>query len=74
MIVLEQVFPTLITIFNIIDLFSFTLKASFISGRRYSTTFYSLLYALSYCHNVSKLLGRTTHHMLITWCLERVGK
>jgi hypothetical protein len=33
-----------------------------------------LLYALNYCHNVSKLLCQTTNHMLVVQCLERVGK
>ena len=73
-VVLEWIFPTHVATFNIVDLLPFTLKAFFLSGHKNSTTFYSLLYALSYCHNISKLLGRTTHYMLVVGHLERVGK
>jgi len=53
---------------------SFPFKAFFFSGRKHSTTSDFLLYALSYCHSVNELLCRTTHHMLVVWCLEHVGK
>jgi hypothetical protein len=56
-VVLEGVSPTYITTFNMVDLLPFPLKASFLNERRNSTTLNSLLYALSYCHNISKLLS-----------------
>jgi len=71
-VVLGCVFSTLIAIFNIVDLFSF--EASFLSECRNSTTLDALFYAFTHYHNVSELLGRTTHNMLVVWCLECVGK
>jgi len=52
----------------------FPLKASFISGYKNSTTLDALLYTFTHYHSVSELLGRTTHHMLIVWRFECVGK
>jgi len=72
--ILKWILPNPITTLNMVNLFSFTFEALFFDKCRDSTTLYSLLYALSYCHSVNKLLGRTTHHMLVVWVLKRVGK
>jgi hypothetical protein len=65
-------FPTLVDIFNMVDLFSF--EESFLSGCINSTTPDALLYAFTHYHNVSEFLGRTIHNMFVVWCLECVGK
>jgi len=72
--VIVLVFPTPVATFNMVDLLSFPFEAFFLGGYGNSTTLNSLLYALNYCHNVSKLLCQTTNHMLVVQCLERVGK
>ena len=56
MVVLELVFPTLLTIFNMVDLLYFSFGAFFLGGRENSTTPNSLLSILSYCYSVSELL------------------
>ena len=53
MVVLDLVFPTPVTTFNMLSLLSFRFEASFLSGRENSTTFNLLLYTLSHCHCVS---------------------
>jgi len=54
-VVLGWVFPTPVAISNMVDLLPF--EAIFLSGCRNSTTLDALLYALTYCHNVSELLS-----------------
>jgi hypothetical protein len=67
-------FSTLVAAFNMVGLFSFPFKASFLGGYKISTTPGFLFYALSYFHNVSELMCRTTHQMLVVRRLECVGK
>jgi hypothetical protein len=66
-VVFRWVLLTLVAISNMVDLFPF--EASFLGGFRNSTTLDALLYTFTHYHNVSELLGRTTHHMLVIWRL-----
>ena len=63
--VLKLVFSTPIATFNMVYLLHFPFEAYFLSGLGNSTTSDSLLDIPSYCHSVSELLCRTTHHMLV---------
>ena len=74
MVVLKLVFPTPIVTFNMVNLLPFFFEDLLLDGHRSYNTHDSLFDMLNCCHNVSELLGRTTHHMLIVRCLERVGK
>jgi hypothetical protein len=64
-VVLELVFPTPIATFNMVNFLPFPFEASSLDGHENSTTLDSLLYVLNYYYNISELLGRTTHHMLV---------
>jgi len=54
-VVLGRVFPTFVSIFNMVDLLPF--EASFLGGCRNSTTLDALFYAFTHYHSISELLS-----------------
>jgi len=64
-VVFELVFSTPVATSKMVSLLHFPFEVYFLSGLGNSTTSDSLLDMLSYCHNVSELLCRTTHHILV---------